>query len=94
MPAPNIELLNGPMPAFRGLLTQAVGSEDIDFPRGPVAIRALTVGNLVVVDSLGTELSFNGLSVGDDIAGPGGALVLVKTIRGSSTVTSVQVGVF
>ena len=93
MPAPNIDLLSGPMPAFRGLRTQAVGSDDVVFER-PVAIRALDAGNLVVVDALGTQHAFNGLSAGDSLTGPGGALVLVKTIRGASTVASVQVGIF
>ena len=92
MPVPNLGLSDGSLPAFRGLRTVAVATDDIRFP-APVTVRAVSAGNLDVVDSLGREHSFDGLSAGDSVTGPGGGLVLITEIKGTSTVTSVQIGI-
>ena len=91
MPQPNINHLDSPLPAYRGLQRVTVGSADIVFDY-PVTCRAAAAGNLDVTDSLGSNFDFDGLSAGDDIVGPGDGLLLIRAIRGSSTVTSVIVG--
>ena len=92
MPIPNIDNLDYPLPAYRGKRTVTVAADDITFDP-PVTVQAASTGNLTYVDSAGNEQTESGLSAGDNIVGPGSGLVYVRTIRGSSTVTSVVIGI-
>ena len=92
MPAPNVELLDSVLHAYRGIQTVAVGAQDVVFD-APVTVRAATTGNLIFEDALGRQHTLNGVAVGDDVVGPGGGLVLVRRILGASTVSSVLVGI-
>ena len=91
MGVPDIRKLDSPWPLFRGVRTITVGNDDIDL-EPPGAVRAVTSGNLDIIDSLGVRSDFDSMLVGDDIVGPGSGLVAVSRILGSSTVTSVQIG--
>ena len=79
------------MIGYRSVRVVTIGSADITFD-SPVTVRAASAGNLDITDSSGHTSDFDGLSAGDDIVGPGDGLVFVKTIRGTSTVTSAIVG--
>ena len=93
MPVPDFSRFSDQLPAFRGIYTQAIATDDVVFA-APVALQAISTGNLVVVCDSGHEYTATIGTAGDSLVGPGGGLVLVKTIKGSSTVTSVIVGVF
>lgn len=82
-----------PLPAFKGKNVIAIGSADVAI-EPPAAIQVATAGNLTYVTLRGDELTENTLAAGDDIVGPGGGLVLVREIKGTSTVTSVVAGYF
>ena len=92
MPAPDIEYRDDPLPGYRGLQDIAIGTEDVVLAT-PRFVRVLSAGDLIYVDSLGEEHTLAGMSPGDDVVGPIGGAVYVKTIRGSSTVSSVQLGI-
>ena len=91
MAAPDISRYDWVLPGYRGLETVTVGSDDIVFPT-PRFVRALDAGDLTYVDALGTEHTQT-LAVGGDLVGPGSALVYVAEVKGSSTLTSIQVGI-
>ena len=91
MPAPNVALLDSILNGYRGIRTVAVAAEDITFDE-PVTVRAATAGSLVVVDMLGNQHTFNSLTAGQDLVGPGDGLLFVTEIKGASSVTSVIVG--
>lgn len=93
MGQPNVDRLDSPLPAYRGLETVAVAVADITFTPSRI-VRVLTAGNLSYEDSLGERHDLTGLTANTDITGPGGGLVLVRKIFGTSTVTSVQTGIF
>jgi len=92
MGAPDISKLDSPLIAYRGVKTVTVGSEDITFDR-PVTVRALAAGVIRYVDSLDEENVTGTLAAGGDVVGPGNGLVYVRTIRGATTVNSIQIGI-
>ena len=93
MAAPNLNLRDGFAPCFRGEEEFQIGDDDVTFPQ-PRAVQALTTGNLVFVDSLGVEHTRTNMAAGDNVDGIGGGLLAVKTVRGSSTVTSVRTNIW
>ena len=91
MARPDIDNSDAILNGYRGIRTVAVGNDDIEF-EFPVTVRVATTGNLTYVDALGGEHTLTGLAAGADVVGPGDGLVMVRIIRGSSSVTSVIVG--
>lgn len=87
-----LSTLTTPPVGYRAAPVVTVGTVDINFDP-PRSVQAATAGDLTYVDSLGDEHTINGMAVGDNVAGPGGGLVLVSIIRGASTVTSVLTGI-
>ena len=92
MGAPNIDNLDSILSGYRGVRTVAIGAVDVEFDV-PVTVRVVTAGNLIYEDALGREHTLNGLAVGADVVGPGDGLVFVRKILGTSTVTSVLIGI-
>ena len=93
MAAPNILLTDSFLPCFRGEQNFAVGTDDITFPQ-PRAVQVLTAGNLVFVDALGREHTRDSLAINAVIDSIGGHLLAVRTVRGSSTVTSIRTAIW
>ena len=92
MPNPDIRKLDGLLPGYRGLEEFTIGADDIELPE-PRLVRTLSAGRLDYTDSEGRDQQTGTLSVGDDVVGPGGQLVYVQTLKGSSSVTRIQTGI-
>ena len=94
MPAEaSVDVLAGYAPCYRGMRIIVIGADDVLIdPPGP--LRVVTAGDLNIVDALGNQHMLAGLAAGADVVGPHGAAVAVQTVRGSSTVTQVLLGIF
>lgn len=93
MPVPALQGLNDPIGPYRDKRIVAIGADDYVHEAG-FTCQVAAAGSLTYRTLHGTQdLTEAGLSVGDTISGPGGIPVLLKAIRGSSTVTSVVIGI-
>ena len=92
MAAPDLNHFDSPLGPLRDKRTITVAAADLEFPSG-VIVQVATAGNLTyrtlvgVADQTETGLAANAvISVGN-------IPVIIRTIKGSSTVTSVVIGV-
>lgn len=87
----NTNLWSGPLGPLRDKRVITVGSDDVLFPLGAI-VQAGTTGDLVYITLEGSvELTETIATVGDFI-GVAGIPVLIKEVKGTSTVTSIVVG--
>ena len=91
MAAPDLNHFDSPLGPLRDKRTVTVASADLDFPSG-VIVQAATAGSLVYQTLVGTADQTETVASGDTI-NVGGIPVVIKKIDGTSTVTSVVVGV-
>ena len=94
MSTTNAGLWRGPLGPLRDKVTVTIGSADVEFPDGVIVQINLpaAAGTLVYRTLEGEDDQTEaGLAQGDSI-NVAGVPVVIKTIKGSSTVTSVVVG--
>lgn len=83
----------GPIGPYRDKRAVAIGTEDFELESG-FTCQVSTAGSLTYRTLTGeADQTENGLAVGDTITGPGGVPVVLRTVRGSSTVTGIVIGV-
>ena len=77
---------------YRDKRTVTIGTDDFEV-HGGFTCQAGSAGNITYRTLFGSEdQTETGLSAGDSIVGPGGVPVLLSAVRGSSTVTSIVIG--
>lgn len=92
MAAPDIRNLDQPVGPLRDKFSVTIGTDDYSDPSGFIC-QVGTAGNITYRTLEGTaDQTETGLSAGDTI-NVGGIPVLLSAVRGSSTVTSIVVGV-
>ena len=92
MPIPNISKRDLPVGPYRDKRTVAIGSDDFTLEFG-FTCQVASTGNLTYRTLEGeADQTESSLAVGDTITGPGGIPVLLRAVRGSSTVTSIVIG--
>ena len=92
MGPPNTRLLQGPIGPLRDKYVRAVGADDIDLSEhGGVVVQANAAGDLTYVTLEGTEQTET--LVAGAVVNAAGIPVLIKEIKGSSTLNSVIIGV-
>ena len=95
MPPPDLSRRDNPLGPLRDKFAQAIGAQDYTRETGFICQIAApaSAGTLVYRTLEGTEdQTETGLSAGDTI-NVGGIPVALRVVRGSSTVTSIVVGV-
>ena len=93
MAAPDLRQLDTAIGPYRDKRVVAIGSDDFEQPTG-FTCQVATAGDLTYETLHGAaEITKTGLSAGDTITGPGGIPVVLRKISGSSTVTSVVIGI-
>ena len=91
MAAPDLNHFDSPLGPLRDKRTVTVGADDLEFPSG-VIVQVATAGNLTYRTLVGTaDQTESGLAIGDTI-NVASIPVVIRAIRGTSTVTSVVVG--
>ena len=93
MPQPNINNLDSPVGPLRDRYIQTIGVDDVEFPTGVICqVAAPATGGVLEYQTLvGTADQTETLAEGE-FPNVNGVAVLLKLIRGSSTVTSVVIG--
>ena len=91
MAAPDLNHFDSPLGPLRDKRTVTIAATDIEFPSG-VIVQAATAGDLAYRTLVGTLDATETLAIGDSI-NVAGIPVVLRVIRGTSTVTSVVVGV-
>ena len=93
MGQPNVNNLDSPVGPLRDRYVMSVGTEDIEFPRGAIVQVAapLAAGVLEYQTLVGSADQSEVLAAGS-FPNVCGVPVVIKTILGASTVTSVIVG--
>ena len=93
MAAPDLRQHDYPIGPYRDKRAVAIGADDFERKTG-FTCQVATDGNLTYETLHGdAEITEENLSAGDTITGPGGIPVLLRKISGSSTVTSVVIGI-
>lgn len=83
----------GPIGPYRDKRVVAIGADDFTLDTG-FTCQAAAAGDISYRTLFGEEDQTEaGLAVGDTIAGPGGIPVVLRTVRGSSTVASIVIGI-
>ena len=86
----NPSLSSGPVGPLKSKLVVAVGNDDLSYPSG-IIVQVATAGDITYRPLDSNEDLTETVARGDTI-GVGGIPVLIKIIRGSSTITSVVLG--
>ena len=93
VPTPNLAKLNLPFGPYRDKRTVTIGTEDFVREAG-FTCQVATDGNITYRTLGGDEdEDETGLSAGDTITGPGSVPVVLSAVRGTSTVTSIVIGI-
>ena len=91
MPTPDLSKFSGPIGPLRDKYTQEIGSEDFTLDKGFVCQVAAT-GTIKYRTLNGTKDQSETITTVGTVINVAGVPVVLKTIRGDSTVTSVVVG--
>lgn len=94
MPIPDISKRDVPVGPLRDMFQQTIGSDDYELPQGFICQVASNVASqdLVVRTLEGdADITFNDIAQGT-VVGISTHPVLLRAVRGSSTVTSIMVG--
>lgn len=93
MPRPDLRNLDLPLGPYRDKRTVTIAADDFELPAG-FTCQVGSAGNITYRTLEGSEdQTETGLAIGDSIVGPGGIPVVLRAVRGSSTVTSIVIGI-
>lgn len=83
----------GPVGPYRDKKSVAIGADDFELETG-FTCQVSTAGSITYRTLFGdADQTEAGLQAGASIVGPGGVPVLLKAVRGSSTVTGIVIGI-
>ena len=93
MPAPDLRKRDYPLGPYRDKRTVAISTDDFILESG-FTCQVGSDGNITYRTLHGAEdQTESSLDAGDSIVGPGGVPVALQAVRGTSTVTSIVIGI-
>lgn len=83
----------GPLGPYRDKRVVAIAADDFELESG-FTCQVSSAGDITYRTLFGdVDLTENGLAAGDTIVGPGGVPVMIRVVRGSSSITGIVIGI-